>query len=278
MGRVAPIAIRVNPDVDPRTHAYITTGKKESKFGLDIGAALEAYKRALALPHVKSIGIHSHIGSQITKLQPFTQAIEKLARVIKDVRALGINLELINIGGGFGIDYQGEKPPTPAEIAAAVGPFLDASGCRVILEPGRSIVGPAGVLVTRVHYVKETPIRRYVIVDAAMNDLLRPSLYDAYHSIRPVRQVAGRVETTCEIVGPVCETGDFFAKGRVLPLPRAGDLLAIGCAGAYGMAMASNYNLRPRAAEVLVAGAVAKLIRRRETNIDMMRCEMEALS
>jgi diaminopimelate decarboxylase len=278
MGRVAPIAIRVNPDVDPRTHAYITTGKKESKFGLDIGAAIEAYKLAFTLPHIKPIGIHSHIGSQITKVQPFTQAIEKLSRVIKDVRALGIALELIDIGGGLGIDYQGEKPPTPAEVAAAVGPFLDAVGCRVIIEPGRSIVGAAGVLVTRVHYVKETPIRRYVIVDAAMNDLLRPALYDAYHPITPARRIEGRAETTCEIVGPVCETGDFFAKGRVLPLPAAGDLLAIGCAGAYGMAMASNYNLRPRAAEVLVDGTTAKLIRRRETHLDMMRCEMEDLS
>jgi diaminopimelate decarboxylase len=274
-GCVAPIAIRVNPDVDPRTHAYISTGKKESKFGLDIKAAMEAYKLAIELKGVNPIGIHCHIGSQITKLEPFVKAAEKVARVVKEIRALGIDLKILDIGGGLGIDYNRDVPPTPAEMGAAIGPFVAASGCRLILEPGRSMVGPAGVLLTRVHYVKETPIHRYVIVDAAMNDLMRPALYDAFHPVRHARAVAGRAETTCEIVGPVCETGDFLAKGRVLPLPAAGDLMVIGSAGAYGMAMASNYNLRLRPAEVIVDGSRVKLSRRRETYDDLIRAEVE---
>ncbi len=274
-GVKAPIAIRVNPDVDPRTHAYISTGKKESKFGLDIKAAIETYKLAKDLPNIDPIGIHCHIGSQITKIEPFVQAAEKITRVIKEIRSVGIDLRILDFGGGLGITYNNETPPSPQDLAAAIAPFLDAAGCRLILEPGRSLVGEAGVLLTKVHYVKETPIHRYVVVDAAMNDLMRPALYDAYHPVWHVKTPVGRQETTCEIVGPVCETGDFIAKGRVMPLPAAGDLLAIGSAGAYGMAMSSNYNLRPRAAEVLVAGTKASLVRRRETYEDMLQPEME---
>lgn len=275
LGKVAKIAVRVNPDVDPRTHAYISTGKKESKFGLDIKSAIETYKLALELKNIEPIGIHCHIGSQITKLEPFVQAAEKIMRVIKEIRGLGVNLKVLDLGGGLGITYANEKPPTPAELAAAIAPFLDASQCRLILEPGRSMIGGAGVLVTKVMYVKETPIHRYVIIDAAMNDLMRPALYDAYHPIRHVTSDSSRHDTTCEIVGPVCETGDFIAKGRVMPLPKAGDLLEIGSAGAYGMAMASNYNVRPRAAEVLVDGDAVRLIRRRETRDDMLRTELD---
>ncbi len=275
LGRVAPFAVRVNPDVDPRTHAYISTGKKESKFGLDIKAALEAYRASLAMKNVSAVGIHCHIGSQITQIKPFVQAVEKVMRVAKEVRDLGTSIRFMDIGGGLGIDYTGDVPPAPAELGKAVGPFLEASGCRVILEPGRSVVGTAGALVTRVHYVKETPIHRYVIVDAAMNDLIRPAFYDAHHPIRHAERVEGRTETVCEIVGPVCETGDFLAKGRTLPLPARGDVLAVLAAGAYGMAMSSNYNLRPRAAEVLVDGERARLVRRRETYSDMLRTEME---
>lgn len=275
VGKKAPVAVRVNPDVDPRTHAYISTGKKESKFGLDIKAAIETYKLAKELPHIDPIGIHCHIGSQITKLEPFVQAAEKVVRVIKEIRSLGIDLRILDFGGGLGITYNAEAPPTPDDLAKAIAPFLDAAGCRLVLEPGRSLVGSAGVLVTRVHFVKETPIHRYVVVDAAMNDLMRPALYDAYHPVWHVKKPEGRPETTCEIVGPVCETGDFIAKGRVMPLPAAGDLLAIGSAGAYGMAMSSNYNLRPRAAEVLVAGSKARLVRRRETYEDMLKSELE---
>lgn len=274
-GKTARIAVRVNPDVDPRTHAYISTGKKESKFGLDIKAAMETYKRAQKLEAIEPIGIHCHIGSQITKIEPFVKAAEKIVRVIRDIRELGIDLRVLDLGGGLGITYNEEKPPEPAEMAKAIAPFLDAAGCRLILEPGRSLVGESGTLLTRVMYVKETPIHRYVIVDAAMNDLMRPALYDAYHPIRHVGSTEGRPETTCEIVGPICETGDFIAKGRVMPLPKAGDLLAVGSAGAYGMAMASNYNVRPRAAEVLTDGETHRLIRRRETREDMLRAEVE---
>ncbi|RMH59355.1 MAG: diaminopimelate decarboxylase [Candidatus Hydrogenedentota bacterium] len=272
-GTKAPVAVRVNPDVDPRTHAYVATGKKESKFGLDIRAAIEAYRAASAHPNLDPIGIHCHIGSQITSTGPFVKAVEKIGRVIRELRGLGIEIRFLDIGGGLGIRYQDETPPAPAELAAAVKPFLKASECRVILEPGRSIVGEAGVLLTRVHYVKQTPIHRYVIVDAAMNDLLRPALYGAYHPIWHVEGKEGRPETTCEIVGPVCETGDFLAKGRVMPLPVAGDLLAVGSAGAYGMAMSSNYNMRLRPAEVVVDGGQASLARRRETFEDLYRCE-----
>ncbi len=274
-GTRAPIAVRVNPDVDPRTHAYISTGKKESKFGLDIKAALDVYALAKSLPHIDPIGIHCHIGSQITKIEPFVQAAEKVVRVIREIRGLGIDLKVLDFGGGLGITYDEEIPPTPDDLAKALTPFLEATGCRLVLEPGRSLVGASGVLVTKVHYVKETPVHKYVVVDAAMNDLMRPALYGAYHPIWPVVEVEGRAEASCEVVGPVCETGDFIAKGRRLAVPEAGGLLAIGSAGAYGMAMASNYNLRPRATEVLVQGSRARVIRRRETYEDMVRMELD---
>lgn len=274
LDKQARIAIRVNPDVDPRTHAYISTGKKESKFGLDIKTALQAYQIAVESPHLDPIGLHCHIGSQITQTQPFLQAAEKVSRLVTEVRTLGVDLKWIDFGGGLGIRYSDETPPTPQDLATAVGSFLETTGCRVILEPGRSMVGESGVLITRVHYVKKTPIHNYVIVDAAMNDLARPALYGAYHEVSHVKEVS-RPETKCEIVGPICETGDFLAKGRILPLPEADDLLSLGSAGAYGMAMASNYNIRPRAAEVLVHKGNSRLVTRRETYEDLLRTQLE---
>jgi len=276
LGKRAPVAVRVNPDVDPRTHSYITTGKKESKFGLDIKAAVEAYQRMRQMPHIEPAGVHCHIGSQITTLPPFLQAAEKVARLVGELKGLGIPLKWFDLGGGLGITYNDETPPAIGEMAAAVAPFIAETGCRLIVEPGRSIVGPAGTLLASVLYIKETPIHRYVITDTAMNDLVRPSLYDAYHPIELVRLESGREEQICEIVGPICETGDFLAKGRPLASPKSGDILAIGGAGAYGYAMSSNYNQRPRAAEVLVDGARHRLIRRRETYDDLMRTEREA--
>jgi len=275
MNLTAHFAIRVNPDVDPRTHAYISTGKKESKFGLDIKTAIEAYRLSLKMKNVEALGIHCHIGSQITKTNPFVQAIEKVVRVIREVRELGASINYLDIGGGLGIDYDGTVPPTPSELANVISPFIEESGCKLIIEPGRSIVGNSGVLLTRVHYIKETPIHRYVIVDAAMNDLIRPAFYDAFHSIEHIDTRQARTETVCEIVGPICETGDFLAKGRKMPLPASGDILMIRSAGAYGMAMSSNYNQRTRAAEILVDKNKFKLVRRRETYADLSRTEKE---
>ncbi|MBL4889583.1 MAG: diaminopimelate decarboxylase [Candidatus Lindowbacteria bacterium] len=276
LGKTAPVAIRINPDVDPRTHAYISTGKKESKFGLDIRAAMEAYKLPVELPHIEPIGLHCHIGSQITLTSPFVQAAEKVSRLISEIRELGADIKFLDLGGGLGIQYDDEEPPTPADMANEIGTFLDAIGCRLVLEPGRSMTGPAGVLLTRVHYVKITPVNRYVIVDAAMNDLARPALYDAYHSVDHITESSDRETTKCDIVGPICETGDFLARGRVMPVPVRDDLLSIGCAGAYGMAMSSNYNIRGRAAEILVDGSKHKLVRLRETYEDILKTELEA--
>lgn len=273
LGVRARIGIRVNPDVDPRTHAYVATGHKESKFGLDPDAAREAYRRAAASPHLEPAGLHIHIGSQIVEAGPFVAALERAVDLLQEVRAGGAPVRFLDIGGGLGVRYRDESPPSPADLAAALGAHLDRAGCRVILEPGRSVVAEAGILLTRVLYVKESLARTYVIVDAAMNDLVRPALYDAHHPVVPVGG-AGGPEIECDIVGPVCETGDFLARGRRIPRPGAGDLLAVLCAGAYGSSMASNYNARGRPAEVLVDGGAARLVRRRETAADLVAPEI----
>lgn len=262
MRRKAPVSIRVNPDVDAKTHPYISTGLKENKFGVAFGEALRIYRKGHALPHLKIVGIDFHIGSQLTELAPFIDAFRKVLELVDSLAAEGIELKHLDLGGGLGIRYRDEVPPTAGSYVRAL---LDCMGNRkqeVLLEPGRSLVGNAGLLLTRVEYLKHGDARNFAVVDAAMNDLIRPALYDAYLEIRQVKpSTAG--SRRYEIVGPICETGDFLARDRELALSE-GDLLAVMSAGAYGMSMSSNYNSRPRAAEVMVDGGDVYLIRERE--------------
>lgn len=262
LGRRAPVSLRVNPDVDPRTHPYISTGLKESKFGIEYGRAFELYQVAQTLPHLTLRGIDCHIGSQIVEVEPFVDALERVLALVDRLSAAGIRLEHVDLGGGVGIRYRDETPPDLADYARRIGERLAGRGLTLLLEPGRALVGNAGLLLTRVEYLKPGQTRNFAIVDAAMNDLMRPALYDAWHDILPVRP-HDDPERVWEIVGPVCESGDFLGHDRRLALAQ-GDLLAIMSAGAYGMSMASNYNSRPRAAEVMVSGAQSFLIRERE--------------
>ena len=273
LGRRAPIALRVNPHVDPDTHHYISTGKKESKFGISIERALAVYQEARRLPGVEIRGVQMHIGSQITKTPPYRLAIQKLLHLAEQVRAIApTTLQSFDIGGGIGICYRNETPPTAQQFATAVLPLVKKTGLRLLVEPGRFIVGNGGVLVARVVYVKQTPVKTFVITDAGMNDLIRPALYESYHEILPVKKTRGPARKV-DIVGPVCESGDFFAQDRLLPAVAADDLLAVMSAGAYGMAMTSNYNARPRPAEVLVAGSGYRCVRKREELADLIRGE-----
>ena len=261
-GTRAPVSMRVNPDVDPKTHPYISTGLRENKFGVTAEEALALYRRAAASAHLEVVGIDFHVGSQLTEVAPFVAALDRALALVDRLAAEGIALHHIDLGGGLGIRYRDERPPSPAEY---LGPLLGRLAGRpqkILLEPGRALVGNAGVLVTRVEYLKHGPDRNFAVVDAAMNDLLRPALYDAWHDIVPVARRDGP-ERVYEVVGPVCETGDFLGHGRSLALAE-GDLLAILSAGAYGMVMSSNYNTRPRAPEVMVDGAAAQLVRERE--------------
>lgn len=273
-GVVADVTLRVNPDIDARSHPYISTGLRDNKFGVDIALAPELLERARARPGLRIVGVQSHIGSQITDLAPLAEAARALAGLSRELLGRGFPLRTIDVGGGLGIDYDGSGGLRPAAVAAAVVPLLRDLPLTLVLEPGRFIVGPAGVLLARVLYVKENHGRRFVITDAGMNDLLRPSLYGAFHRIEPV-VLRGGPSRVVDVVGPVCETGDFLARGRELPEVGPGDLLAVRDAGAYGYAMASNYNLRPRPAEVLVDGGAARLVRRRETFEDLARTEVE---
>lgn len=268
MGVQAPVSLRVNPDVDAQTHPYISTGLKENKFGIDFSAALDTYRRAQALPNLKVIGIDCHIGSQLTKLSPFVDALQRVLALIDTLAAEGIQIHHLDIGGGLGICYKDETPPSPAEYASAVREQLKDRALEIMIEPGRAIVGNAGVLLTRVEYLKPTPHKHFAIVDAAMNDLMRPSLYGAWQAILPVNQRQDMAATQYDIVGPVCETGDFLGKERELAIA-AGDLLAIRGSGAYGFSMSSNYNSRPRAAEVLINGKHSHLVRAREQISDL---------
>ena len=284
-GRVAPIALRVNPDVDPKTHRYISTGKKESKFGLDIARALALAARVKAVPSVSMIGMHMHIGSQITSSEPYAGAVAKGVEIIAQLREMGHPITWYNMGGGFGINYRGHEARPIEEFARVAVPGIKATGCRLALEPGRVIAGNAGILVSCVIYTKQSGEKRFLIQDAAMNDLIRPALYESFHRIWPVAVPAGfpappedfeaEIAGTepWDVVGPVCESGDFLAKDRALPRLERGALLATFSAGAYGMVMASNYNTRPRAAEVLVEGSRPRLVRRRETFEDLVRQE-----
>jgi diaminopimelate decarboxylase len=269
----ARIALRVNPDIDPRTHAYISTGLKENKFGIPIEQALEHYQIARNLGNIEVVGIHQHIGSQITEIQPFVDALTKVTGFVKELKAAGIGIRYINMGGGLGITYKDETPPLPKDVAQAVRPLLKECGCTIVMEPGRAIVGNAGILVTRALYHKESGEKKFVIVDAGMNDLIRPSLYEAYHDIRPVIQQEKPRTIVADVVGPICESGDFLAKDRELPVVQQGDLLAVMGAGAYGFSMSSNYNSRPRVPEVLVHGNEYYVVRERETYNDLVRGE-----
>jgi diaminopimelate decarboxylase len=275
LGRSARVALRVNPDVDPKTHPYISTGLRQSKFGVPIQEALDLYRYMRALHHIDPVGVHAHIGSQITQVEPFQESLAKLVPLVHALRQDGFNIRYLDIGGGIGIRYKDEGPPVPSDYANTLRPLLGELSCTVLMEPGRFLVGNAGILVTRVLYEKANQDKKFLVVDGGMNDLIRPSLYNAYHAIVPVVQRAnGHAEVTLDVVGPVCESGDFLAKDRSLPTCQPGDLLAVLSAGAYGFAMASNYNARPRVPEVMVNGNQFVVVRARETYEDLIRGEI----
>lgn len=263
-GKKVRIAIRVNPDVDPKTHPYIATGMRKSKFGIDIKEAEKEYEYASRLENLEVIGIHCHIGSQILDISPYKEAVEKVVNLYEKLTEKGINIQYLDIGGGLGIKYKPEdKEPTPKELANLLEPILSKVKAKLILEPGRSITGNAGLLLTQVQFLKDKQDKHFIIVDAGMNDLIRPAIYGAYHHILPVKD-EGRQLIKADIVGPICETGDFLALDREIQRVERGEYLAVLSAGAYGFAMSSHYNVRPRAAEVLVDKGEVKLIRKRE--------------
>ncbi|MFM2128503.1 MAG: diaminopimelate decarboxylase [Pseudomonadota bacterium] len=266
MGKRAAIALRVNPDVDAHTHEKITTGRKENKFGIDIARAPAIYDRASRMPGIEVVGVAVHIGSQLVDLAPFRDAFALVADLVRALRGRGHDIRRLDLGGGLGVPYRDEVPPTPAEYAAAVKAAAGPLGIEVVLEPGRLITANAGILLTRVLYVKRGDSRTFVVVDAGMNDLIRPTLYDAWHRIVPVSErPRGAPEAPVDVVGPVCETGDIFARDRAMPVLSSGELLAVRSAGAYGAVMASTYNSRPLVPEVLVRGGAFAVIRPRQT-------------
>jgi diaminopimelate decarboxylase len=277
LGKRAPISLRINPDVDPKTHPYISTGMKKSKFGIEIKRSAELYKKALALKNLEVIGVDCHIGSQLTAIGPFVDALSRVREYLDRVlvgylRKEGADIRYLDLGGGLGIRYNDEEPPHPEEYAAALIKGLEGLNVTLILEPGRVIVGNAGILVTQVLYLKEHEEKNFIVVDGGMNDLIRPALYGSYQAIRPIAE--SNAETiVADVVGPICESGDFFAKDREVPRPKPGDLLAVMSAGAYGFAMASNYNSHPRPPEVLVDGDQFYVVRQRETLDDLVRGE-----
>jgi diaminopimelate decarboxylase len=272
LGVTAPVSLRVNPDVDARTHPYISTGLRDNKFGIDVDTALDVYRRAAALPHLQVTGIDCHIGSQLTEIAPFVDALERVLDLVDRLADAGIVLAHIDLGGGLGIPYEAQdEPPLPDVYARALLERMAGRPQQLLLEPGRAIAGNAGILLTRVEYLKHTAHKNFAIVDAAMNDLQRPALYNAWHAIVPVAPRTGST-TDYDVVGPVCETGDFLGKQRALVLAE-GDLLAVRSAGAYGFTMSSNYNSRPRAAELMVDGARVHVIRERESLDDLYRHE-----
>ena len=272
LGVIAPVSFRVNPNVDAKTHPYISTGLKENKFGIDIDQALTEYHRAATMPNINIIGIDCHIGSQLTETGPFLDALDKLLELVSALKADNINLHHLDLGGGLGIRYNTETPPKPADYIELILERLGATDFEILLEPGRAIVGNAGILVTQIEYLKPTPHKNFAIVDAAMNDLMRPSLYSAWQEIIPIVKNSNAPEKLWDIVGPVCETGDFLGKERMLKLAQ-GDLLAIRSSGAYGFSMSSNYNSRPRVPELMVDGNQVHLIRERESLVDLWSSE-----
>ncbi len=272
LGVVAPVSLRVNPDVDAQTHRYISTGMRDNKFGIDIHRAEAVYRRAHELEHIALTGVDCHIGSQLTSLSPIADALERVLALVDRLHAAGIELTHVDIGGGLGIRYRDEQPPTAADYAKVVRERLGDRKLKLVMEPGRAIVGNAGVLLTRVEYLKPTEYKNFALVDAAMNDLLRPALYDAWQRIEPVVENSAARPALYDVVGPVCESADFLGKDRELAIA-PGDLLAVFSAGAYGFVMSSNYNSRPRAAELMVDGAQSHVVRRRETIEDLMQGE-----
>lgn len=272
MNKTARISFRINPNVDPKTHPYISTGMKKNKFGLDMETAKEAYKTAKELSNVNPIGMDCHIGSQLTTIEPFLEALDKLLAFRDELSAMGVEIEHLDLGGGLGITYDEETPPHPKEFGDALSKALVGKNIKVILEPGRVIAGNAGILVTEVIYTKKTPTKDFLIVDGAMNDLVRPSLYQSHHSIDEVVK-NNRPAVNYDVVGPICESGDFLAKDRDLPQIQQGELLVVYSAGAYGFTMSSNYNSRPRAAEIIVDGDDVIVARRRETYEDLVKLE-----
>jgi diaminopimelate decarboxylase len=268
----ASVSIRVNPDVDPKTHPYISTGLKKNKFGIDTESAVTAYARAAGMSHITVVGIDCHIGSQITEIQPFEDALKSLKNLVQRLMAMGITIRYLDMGGGLGITYREEAPPHPVEYAQAIRKVLGDLPVMLVLEPGRVIVGNAGVLIARVLYRKKGLVKEFVITDAAMNDLMRPILYNAYHEAMPVVRTEGE-SFTADIVGPICETGDFLAQDRLIAPVRSGDLMALMSAGAYGFVMSSNYCSRLRAAEVMVRGDRFAVIKERETYADLIAGE-----
>lgn len=261
---IAPVSFRVNPDVDAKTHPYISTGLKENKFGIDIEQAIHEYRRAAQMTHIKVVGIDCHIGSQLTEAAPFLDALDRVLALVDQLQSEGISLQHLDLGGGLGICYRDEQPPSPADYVSALLQKLGHRDYEIMLEPGRAIVGNAGILLTKVEYLKPSAGKNFAIVDAAMNDLVRPSLYNAWQNIIPVNANSSAEQHVWDIVGPVCETGDFLGKNRELKII-PGDLLAVRSAGAYGFTMSSNYNSRPRPAEVMVDGDQVHLIRARES-------------
>ena len=273
MGKVAPISLRVNPDVDAHTHPYISTGLKENKFGVSVGEAREVYKLAATLPHVKITGIDCHIGSQLTELQPFLDATDRLIRLMEQLKEDGITLKHLDLGGGLGVTYTDETPPHPSDYATALlNKLKNYEDLEIILEPGRAIAANAGILVAKVQYLKSNESRNFAITDTGMNDMIRPALYEAYMNIIEIDRTLGRKKAIYDVVGPVCETSDFLGKQRELAIVE-GDYIAQRSAGAYGASMSSNYNSRPRTAEVLVDGNKAHLIRRRENLSELWALE-----
>lgn len=269
----APIALRINPDIDPQTHPYISTGMKEHKFGISIDDALEHYRIASRLRNIEIVGVQKHIGSQITKITPFVDAVKRILILVDELKRRKFNIRYLDIGGGLGITYLSEKPPVPSDIAKRLLPLINGRNLTLVMEPGRSIVGNAGILVTKTLYLKQGEDKTFVIVDAGMNDLMRPSLYDAYHHITPVVR-RKRAQIKADIVGPICESGDFLAKGRMIDGVSRGEYLAVMSAGAYGMSMSSNYNSRLKAAEVMVNGNAHALVSRRGTYEDLIAQEV----
>ena len=271
-GGTASIAVRINPDVATDTHPYIATGMSENKFGIPMEDALHVYKIADELQAIETRGISCHIGSQLTDIHPFTKALRSLHELLRELREMGTEIRYLNLGGGLGITYDEENPPHPNEYARALKEIIEGDSITLILEPGRVIIGNAGILVTRALYTKSTSNKRFIIVDAAMNDLIRPALYNSFHAVQPVKRTISDM-IKADLVGPVCETGDFFARDRDMPPFEPGDLVALMSAGAYGFSMASNYNSRPRPAEVMVKGGQFSIIRARETPEELFKGE-----
>ncbi len=273
LGRKGRIALRVNPDVDPKTHPYLSTGMKKNKFGIDTKTAVKAYEQARSLDFIEIVGVDCHIGSQLTEIAPFVDALRRLRVLIERLEKMGIPIRYLDMGGGLGIVYDQEEPPHPNDYAKAMLKEFSGLSCTLIFEPGRVIVGNAGILLSKVLYTKKTAIKNFVITDAGMNDLIRPSFYGSYHQIQLVDGTSRETQVV-DVVGPICESGDFLARDRQLPIVKPGDYLAVMSAGAYSFSMASNYNSRPRPAEVLVKGDEYFMIRTRETWDDLVLGEM----